>query len=79
MLLVAISGVIGVYQAGMEWHCWPGPRPAPAIALSSGPIDLNAPVVHCDVAAWRLFGLSLAGYNALISLLAPAALGRLRR
>ena len=30
-------------------------------------LDLNAPVVMCDRAAWRLFGLSLAGYNALIS------------
>jgi disulfide bond formation protein DsbB len=25
-------------------------------------------VVRCDEAAWRLFGLSLAGYNVLISL-----------
>jgi disulfide bond formation protein DsbB len=24
--------------------------------------------VPCDAAAWRLFGISLAGYNALISL-----------
>jgi disulfide bond formation protein DsbB len=28
---------------------------------------LNTPVVLCDMAAWRLFGLSLAGYNALVS------------
>jgi disulfide bond formation protein DsbB len=25
-------------------------------------------VIRCDEAAWRLFGLSFAGYNALISL-----------
>ena len=29
-------------------------------------------VVRCDEAAWRLFGLSLAGYNVLISLLMAA-------
>jgi disulfide bond formation protein DsbB len=34
-------------------------------------------VVRCDEAAWRLLGLSLAGYNVLISLAlaAIAALG----
>jgi disulfide bond formation protein DsbB len=29
-------------------------------------------VVRCDEAAWRFLGLSLAGYNALISLLLAA-------
>jgi disulfide bond formation protein DsbB len=27
-------------------------------------------VVRCDEAAWRLFGISLAGYNVLVSLVA---------
>ena len=31
-------------------------------------IDFNARVVMCDIAAWRLFGISMAGYNAMISL-----------
>jgi len=72
--LVAISGAFGIYHAGVEWHWWPGPTEC------SGPIgDLNKGgslmnqlqsinVVRCDEAAWRLFGISLAGYNALISL-----------
>src|SRR5436305_1643367 len=25
-LLVAVSGLIAVYHAGVEWHWWPGPR-----------------------------------------------------
>ena len=36
----------------------------------------NTRVVRCDEAAWRFLGLSLAGYNVLISLaLAAIALG----
>ncbi|HEY6579013.1 MAG TPA: disulfide bond formation protein B, partial [Rhizomicrobium sp.] len=68
-LLIATSGAIGVYHAGVEWHWWPGPQSCtgPAFHYVGGPLDLNAPVVLCDIAAWRLFGISLAGYNALIS------------
>ncbi|MBV9330856.1 MAG: disulfide bond formation protein B [Alphaproteobacteria bacterium] len=68
LLLVGISGGIGAYQAGVEWGILPGPA-----ACTGGPVfltgslDLNHPVVRCDVAAWRLFGISLAGFNALIS------------
>jgi disulfide bond formation protein DsbB len=68
-LLVAISGAVGVYHAGIEWHWWPGPQSCtgPAFQYTGGRLDLNAPVVMCDHAAWRLFGISLAGYNAIIS------------
>ncbi|HEX3432051.1 MAG TPA: disulfide bond formation protein B [Rhizomicrobium sp.] len=68
-LLVAISGAVGVYHAGIEWHWWPGPQSCTGAAFqyAGGRLDLNAPVVMCDRAAWRLFGISLAGYNALIS------------
>jgi disulfide bond formation protein DsbB len=74
LLLVAASGVIGAYQAGVEWGFLPGPA-----ACTGGPIyltanmDLNHPVVRCDIAAFRLFGISLAGYNALISFATAAA------
>jgi disulfide bond formation protein DsbB len=76
--LLAVSGVIGVYHAGVEWHWWRGPTACtgPAFQFTGGKLDLNQPVVLCDVAAWRLFGLSLAGYNAVISL-GTAALGAL--
>jgi disulfide bond formation protein DsbB len=72
-LLVGVSGAIAVYHAGVEWHWWPGPSQCTGSAFKlSGTLDLNAPVVMCDRAAWRLFGLSLAGYNAIISLGAAA-------
>ncbi len=66
VLLVAIAGLLGVFHAGVEWHWWKGPQHCTGAAVLSG--DLNTPIVRCDAAAWRLFGLSLAGYNAIISL-----------
>lgn len=74
-LLIAVSGAIGVYHAGVEWHLWKGPSSCTGSAFqaSGATLDLNAPVVMCDHAAWRLFGLSLAGYNALISFALAAA------
>lgn len=72
ILLVAASGAIGVYHAGVEWQWWPGPAACTTGYVFTGTLDLNAPVPHCDIAAWRLFGISMAGYNALISLSAAA-------
>jgi disulfide bond formation protein DsbB len=69
LLLIAITGAIGVYHAGVEWHWWAGPSTCTGAAFQlSGKLDLNAHVVSCDHAAWRLFGISMAGYNAIISL-----------
>jgi disulfide bond formation protein DsbB len=66
---IALSGALGVYHAGIEWHWWKGPSACTGEAFqTSGPLDLNATVVRCDSAEWRLFGLSLAGYNAIFSL-----------
>ena len=67
------NAVLGGYHAGIEWHFWPGP------ADCTGPLDnqlgggslldqlQNVHVVRCDAAAWKFLGISLAGYNALIS------------
>jgi len=69
LALVAVSGGIGAYQAGVEWHWWTGPQACTGVlAIASGPLDLNAPVPRCDQAAIRILGISLAGYNALICL-----------
>jgi disulfide bond formation protein DsbB len=70
VVLIVASGAIGVFHAGVEWHWWPGPQECTgnAFRFTGGKLDLTARVVQCDVAAWRLFGISLAGYNALISL-----------
>jgi disulfide bond formation protein DsbB len=72
------SAALGAYHAGVEWRWWPGPTDCsgPISDFSSkGPL-LNQlqsiRVVRCDEAAWRFLGLSLAGYNVLISLLLAA-------
>jgi disulfide bond formation protein DsbB len=73
ILLFAAAGGLGLFHAGVEWHWWKGPQACTGSRFEyRGTLDLNARVVMCDVAAWRLFGLSLAGYNAIISLGAAA-------
>jgi len=73
IVAVLCNAVIGTYHAGVEWHLWAGPPDC------TGPIDFNAggslldqlrsvTIVSCDEAAWRFLGISLAGYNVLISL-----------
>jgi disulfide bond formation protein DsbB len=65
---------LGVYHSGVEWKWWPGPQDcsgtAPNFSTGVSLIDQmnKAKVVRCDEAAWRFLGLSLAGYNVLISL-----------
>ena len=78
-LILVVSVALGVYHAGVEWKFWQGPTTCAAGAPTSAPVGnildaLKRPMraVPCDEAAWRLFGISLAGYNALIS--AAAAL-----
>ncbi|MBV9903640.1 MAG: disulfide bond formation protein B [Alphaproteobacteria bacterium] len=72
ILGVAASGAIGVFHAGVEWKLWPGPTHCTTGFQFNGTLDINAPVPRCDQAAWRLFGISMAGYNAIISLGAAA-------
>jgi len=73
-LLVAVSGVIGVLHAGVEYGWWQGfTGCTSAVALTGSADDrlaaiLGAPVVRCDVAQWKMAGVSLAGFNALFSL-----------
>src|SRR3954447_15905523 len=64
---------LGVYHSGVEWHWWPGPQDCSGAVpnFSSGNLmdQINRTrVVRCDEAAWRFLGLSLAGYNVLVSL-----------
>ena len=67
-LCIAASGAIGVFHAGVEYHWWQGLTRCTAPMGGSIADILNAPLTRCDVAAWTLFGISLAGYNAIVSL-----------
>ena len=63
---------MGTYHAGVEWGFWPGPTACTGtgVDVSFDQLgDINAArVVPCDKVQWTLFGISLAGYNALMSL-----------
>jgi disulfide bond formation protein DsbB len=64
---------LGVYHSGVEWKWWEGPQTCGGTLADLGAGDLrrrleSINVVRCDEAPWRFLGLSLAGYNALISL-----------
>jgi disulfide bond formation protein DsbB len=69
------EAALAAYHAGVEWRWWPGPasctgghgvvKPSDMLALLKG---VKITVVQCDQAAWRLLGLSMAGWNALIAL-----------
>ncbi len=63
------SAIFGVYHSGVEWKWWPGPDTCSGDGgLSGGLPDLSKPAVMCDEPAIRILGLSLAGWNAIISL-----------
>jgi disulfide bond formation protein DsbB len=70
--LFAWGAYLGIYHAGVEWGYWPGPTACTGTGISVDFNDLgniNATrVVPCDQVQFRFLGLSLAGYNALISL-----------
>lgn len=73
-LILVVSVGLGVFHAGVEWKLWQGPTTCSSGAPVNAPVGnildaLKKPIraVPCDEAAWRLFGISLAGYNALIS------------
>ncbi len=72
-LAILLSGAIGAFHAGVEYHWWAGfTRCTQMLATGTGE-DMLAqimatPLVRCDAAQWSLFGISLAGWNALFSL-----------
>jgi disulfide bond formation protein DsbB len=69
---------LGTYHAGVEWGLWQGPTDCtgPIGNLGSAGNLLErldtVKVIRCDEVQWRFLGLSLAGYNVLISLLMAA-------
>lgn len=72
-LAIAISGVIAVYHAGIEYKLWQGITACTATPITGTTAEILAdvmatPLVRCDAIPWSLFGISLAGWNALISI-----------
>jgi disulfide bond formation protein DsbB len=84
-LCIMASGLIGAFHAGVEYHWWEGITTCSSTRITGNPLDaiMGAPLVRCDSAQWTLLGISLAGFNFLIStsgaVVVLALLGRSRR
>lgn len=73
-LIFVLSLYWGVFHAGIEYGLWAGPASCTAsgsadISLADLNAALGAPtnVVLCDEIAWSLLGISMAGWNAIVS------------
>jgi len=79
-LALLVSAGLGLHHAGVEQHWWPGPAECTSGSSGAKTIEelramlLKEKVVQCDEIAWKLFGLSMAAYNGLVSLIAGAAI-----
>lgn len=70
---IAGSGIIGVYHAGVEAKIFQGFTTCTALPKASSTAELlkqitHAPLVRCDEVQWRFLGISMAGWNAILSL-----------
>src|SRR5438270_11942616 len=70
---IAVSGGIGVYHAGVEAHIFQGFTTCTATAHSGSTADVLRQITHtalvrCDEVQFRFLGISLAGWNAILSL-----------
>lgn len=71
-IAIAISGGIGLFHAGVEYGWWEGLTTCSTTPSGGNPADIlnqimATPVIRCDVAPWTLLGISLAGYNGILS------------
>jgi disulfide bond formation protein DsbB len=88
-LIFAASAIFGAYHSGVEWGFWPGPSDCTGPLGKAGSVNdflkqlQSVKVVRCDAVAIRILGLSLAGWNAVISAalaaLASTAMKRISR
>ena len=72
-LAIAVSGAIGVYHAGVEAKIFEGFTACTAMARGLSTAELfkqisKAPLVRCDEVQFRFLGISMAGWNAILSL-----------
>ncbi len=79
-LAIAVSGAIGVYHAGVELGIFEGLTTCTSMASGATNADLlnsimNAPLVRCDQVQFAFLGISMAGWNAVLSLGGAALIG----
>ena len=70
--LIVTAG-IGVFHVGVEYHWWAGPQACSGnVPKGLTPEQLKkylfgAKMVRCDETAWAMWGISMAGWNAILS------------
>src|SRR5260370_1104460 len=68
-----VTAAIGVFHVGVEYHWWEGPQACTGnVPRGLSPEELKkylfgAKMVRCDQAAWEMWGISMAGWNAIVS------------
>ena len=72
-LAIAASGAIGFYHAGVELKIFEGFTTCTSTASGATTADLlksivAAPLIRCDQVQWSFLGISMAGWNAILSL-----------
>ena len=65
---IAVSGAIGVYHAGVEARVFQGFTACTTTGGLSLEDIMKVPLIRCDQVQWSLFGISMAGWNAILSL-----------
>ena len=71
-VVFAIGSAIAIFHIGIEQHLWQG-TPECGNFMKTDSVEalrkqlLAQPIVRCDEVAWSLFGISMTGYNFLIS------------
>ena len=71
---MAISTGLGLFHAGVEQLWWEGPSTCSGVDPNSMNSEdllnaiMDAPMVRCDEIVWDLWGITMAGWNAIISL-----------
>jgi disulfide bond formation protein DsbB len=77
-LAIAVSGAIGIYHAGVELGVFPGFTTC-AVPVRAATTDellkqlMQVPLIRCDQVQWAFLGISMAGWNAILSLGGAAA------
>jgi len=80
MLMSLCAAGVAFFHAGVELHWWEGPQGCSGVAEDMTAmggaallsIDSVAPIVKCTEVAWSLMGISMAGWNGIITLAAAA-------
>ena len=73
-IAASMSSAIGAYHAGVEKDWWQGPQSCTSGSINGLTTDdlleqiMTAPLVRCNDIPWQLFGISMAGWNMIISL-----------